>query len=65
MRQQTGPLKIEDDWQGYFMRGDDALLMAAEMRLLADNIESMPSVVATWLRRKAELLETAKESRAA
>ncbi len=36
MRMNSGPYKNGDDWTGYFLRGDEALALAALMRKMAE-----------------------------
>jgi hypothetical protein len=57
-RQESGPLKIGDDWPGIFMRGDDALSTANTLRTIADHIED-PAVregAVTFLKELADAL---------
>jgi hypothetical protein len=35
-RLETGPLKIGNDWTGYFFRGDEAMSLAGQLQALAD-----------------------------
>ena len=64
-RTETGPLKIGDDWTGYFIRGDEACGMSDVMSALANGLEDgtvPPHRVAEWLRRKAEDLARVVEA---
>lgn len=66
MRTETGPLRpSENDWQGYFFRGDNALGLANELEMLASNLESPEpidtKIVAGWMRRLADKLRACRE----
>lgn len=64
LRPETGPMRFAGDWTGYFMRGDDALGVAGELRAIADGIESgtlSPLVISLGLLRLAAKIETVKE----
>ena len=51
----TGALQFQDDWPGLFIRGDDAVVLAASIRQLRDCLgETDDVVVAGALRRKGE-----------
>lgn len=39
-RVETGPLQINDDWQGIFIRGDNALHYAFLLQQLLDSIKN-------------------------
>ena len=39
VRIETGPLKFPDDWPGVFIRGDEALGYAGELRVLLAGVE--------------------------
>lgn len=58
-RQESGPLKIGDDWPGYFMRGDDALSTAATLRMIADSLDKpeVREAAKSHLRLLAETFE--------
>ncbi len=51
----SGPLRIDADWPGYFMRGDEARALAGNLRGIADTIENIPA--ARFLRRVADDFE--------
>ena len=63
-RVSTGPLKLGEDWPGIFIRGDEALGMASDMKNLADAIERGDEVVIKsspkYLRRIASFLEACR-----
>lgn len=65
MRTETGPLRIGEDWPGYFMRGDEALGLASQLRSMADAFDEGDTAVMVaapaWLRRLAQKLEAVKE----
>jgi len=65
VRLETGPYRPDpDDWQGYFFRGDEALICAKDLRLLAHalRVKSVPrETIADWLDRLAAKLETCRE----
>jgi hypothetical protein len=42
LRIETGPLKPEGDWTGLFLRGDDAIALAASIRLCEKWLEPLP-----------------------
>lgn len=67
MRNETGPLKIGDDWPGYFIRGDDALALADQLLVFArviegKNIAVRPDEAASALRRLSENLAAVQVS---
>lgn len=51
-RLDTGALKPENDWPGIFIRGDEAIGLAQQLRYWA-NLKDIPS-----LRRLSELLDS-------
>jgi len=55
---QTGPLKIGDDWPGIFIRGDEAIALAQDCRVVAQLNRLDLSVVV--LERIAALLESCR-----
>lgn len=38
----TGPIQIDDDWPGIFIRGDHALGHAVNTKMLAEDLEDGP-----------------------
>ena len=40
-RIETGPLKINDDWTGYFIRGDHACWMGFQAKLIKEELEKL------------------------
>lgn len=58
-RQDTGPLKIGQDWPGYFMRGDEAIGTATVLRAISDKLENpaMRQYAAKFLRTLAAQLD--------
>ena len=63
----TGPLKLGEDWPGIFIRGDEALGMASDMKKLADAIDRGDEAVIKssprYLRRIASILEACRTTR--
>jgi hypothetical protein len=63
-RIETGPLDLVRDWPGYFIRGDEALGTASDLRKMADAIErgdeAVIKAVPIYLRELASALETCK-----
>jgi hypothetical protein len=63
-RVETGPMKLIGDWPGYFIRGDEALGMASDLRKMADAIErgdeAVIKAVPIYLRELASALETCR-----
>ena len=43
-RMETGPLKINEDWCGYFMRGDNAVGLAIDAQEVEDWFNRLPDV---------------------
>jgi hypothetical protein len=60
MRRETGPLKLENDWTGYFMRGDEALAFAGRLRAMGKLSESP---VSDALVREAQTIERCFEGK--
>lgn len=56
----TGPLRIDDDWLGFFFRGDEAAGVATMLRGIAENptMEYAPQ----YLRGLAVLLDTSRDT---
>lgn len=57
----SGPLKVGDDWTGYFIRGDEALALAQRARIATTFIENDPLVVFDFLYALADKLESCRE----
>ena len=63
-RTNTGPLKFDGDWAGFFYRGDDALSFANMLRMVADGLEHQEiqlSDVLAFLRTRAAQLDECRE----
>lgn len=59
-RVETGPVQFGDDWPGLFVRGDDAMYLAASIRTLLKYAPAGPSLDAihVWhLKDIADLIE--------
>lgn len=59
MRQETGPLEINNDWPGIFFRGDEALAHAHLLRILASGLDDpmIRKSAVSYLERLAAQLE--------
>jgi hypothetical protein len=71
-RLETGILKPEGDWNGIFIRGDDALMYARRLQVLFDAFEARagsndisPEEIAAWakLTELADLLQSCRSHR--
>ena len=63
----TGPLKLGEDWPGIFIRGDEALGMASDMKRMAEAFDRGDEAVIKsspiYLRRIASMLEACRTAR--
>lgn len=60
-RTETGPLKIGDDWTGYFLRGDTAMGVSITLEHMARMTEPLSPLQRSWCAEWAKRLMSCRE----